>query len=235
MSPRSLTPPANTTPASLDRSKHATQPFSAVTRRRPWSVRLRRHRPANKRHETCSRCRKPGWNGRSWSSSGRSRCNSKPAWPTPPRRRRESACPMASASSRITQRWVSWQAKQPRQKPMALRARLTVSTLCPASAAPRANSSASASELPPVRGLVLTIRMLLIDKCLLVSLMLRHCLPPATTDAAHLRASSAPELSKRPSPQVMPWPYSRFSSPTLLAMVLPPEVANGTTRLPSKS
>ena len=54
---------------------------------------------------------------------------------------------MAGASSRSTQRCVRWQAMQPRQKPIALSLRLTVSTAWPASCAPRAKAAASASVL----------------------------------------------------------------------------------------
>jgi len=54
---------------------------------------------------------------------------------------------MAGASSAIAQRCVRRQARHPLQKRISFSLSVTFSTLLPASAAPRANASASASEL----------------------------------------------------------------------------------------
>ena len=59
------------------------------------------------------------------------------------------ACPSISpgASSAITHLWVFWQARQPVQKCSSFPFNVIVSTSLPASAAPLAKASASASEL----------------------------------------------------------------------------------------
>ena len=54
---------------------------------------------------------------------------------------------MAGASSSSGHAAPAWQARHPRQKPMRLPRRLTVSTSCPASRAPSAKASARTCEL----------------------------------------------------------------------------------------